>query len=119
MNPRRMTPEVLAAQDGVLAVFMRGAGEWGRESFRWRDAAGRMFLLADALHVDDLTLHVADAQAVRLLGAHSDRQEGCVVVYQPTSKAAKSLPRAMRKCIEHIRAVRRNAWSKAVAEDLP
>jgi hypothetical protein len=111
-----MTPEVLAAQDGVLSVFMRGAGEWGSDSSRWRDTAGRMFLLADALQVDDLTLHVADAQAVRLLGEHSDRQESCVVVYLPTCKAAKSLPRAMRRCIEHVRAERRKAEREEVQE---
>jgi hypothetical protein len=100
-----MTPEVLAAHDGVLAVFV-GMGAYGVHRGDWIAAWSRVEDLATATNSDDLVVHVADAQAIRLLCVDA---LCCVVVYQPTCKAAKSLPRAMRRCIEHVREERRKA----------
>jgi hypothetical protein len=107
---RRMTPEVLAAQDGVLAVFMGSNGMPAAVSMgdaaKWRRVVDYVCMAADDAHVDGLVVHLADAQGIRLLCVDD---LCCVVVYQPTCKAAKSLPRSMRRCIEHIRAERRAA----------
>jgi hypothetical protein len=102
---RRMTPEVLAAQDGVLAVFV-GSTVCVGDDARWFSAAARTEELATATNSDDLVVHVAEAQAIRFLCVGDLH---CIVVYQPTCKAAKSLPRAMRRCIEHVRAEQRKA----------
>jgi len=102
VNPRKMTPEVLAAKDGILAVFVGFALQWG-DHLKWRAVAMKTLSLAAELKVDDLTVRVADAQLIRLLSI--DDLE-CIVVYNPDGKIMKSLPRCMRRCVEHVR----RAW---------
>ena len=111
MNPRRMTPEVLAAQEGILAVFV-GATVCEGDVDRWWSAAARTEELATATNADDLSIRINDAQVIRMMTVDDIR---CIVVYNPDGRIMKSLPRAMRRCIEHVRAQWRAAEKAEVA----
>lgn len=101
----RVTPNSLAQTDGVLAVFVGLSVEYGDHPV-WRNAATKAMFIAEDLKVDDLTVHVGDAQTIRLL-AVDDLQ--CVVVYRSGHHCAKSMPRSMRRCIAYVRDERRKA----------
>lgn len=106
----RVTPNSLAQTDGVLAVFVGLFVEYSDHA-RWRQAAIGAMRIADDLTVDDLTVHVGDAQTIRLL-AVDDLQ--CVVVYRSGHHCAKSMPRSMRRCIAYVRDERRRAETEVV-----
>ena len=99
MVARRMTPEVLAAQAGLLAVFVGEHVACG-DFIMWSSVRCAVENLATAAGADDLSIRVNDAQVIRMM---SIDDVCCTVVYRPDGRIMKSLPRSMRRCIEHVR----------------
>jgi len=103
VNPRKLTPETLAQADGVLAVFVDSRESHG-DCDVWRVAVRLAMEMAGDLRVDDLIVHAARAQTIRVV---VDGADACAVVTVQGHRVGKSLPRAMRKILAAVRAERR------------
>lgn len=114
MIARRMTPEVLAAQEGILAVFVGDTVSVGglHTAASWLSTKRAVEDLATATSADDLSIRVNDAQVIRMMTIDD---LCCTVVYRPDGRIMKSLPRSMRRCIEHVRVEIRKAESLDVS----
>ena len=107
MVARRMTPEVLAAQDGILAVFV-GAFVCLGDVERWWSSANRVEELATASGATDISAHIELVHPVVIRFTVVDGLH-CIVVYRPDGRIMKSLPRSMRRCIEYVRKDRKES----------
>lgn len=101
MVARRMTPEVLAAQDGILAVFV-GTEVCLGEVWQWWPSASHVKELSLASGSTDIVVHIDLVHPVVIRFMVVDGLH-CAVVYRPDGRIMKSLPRSMRRCIEHVR----------------
>lgn len=105
MVARRMTPEVLAAQEGILAVFV-GVPTWvGTEKQKaeergWGVVVEHVRHIAEEVLAGDMLVRIDDTDSIRFMLVGGIQ---CIVVHQHDGRIMKSLPRSMRRCIEHVR----------------
>lgn len=97
---RRMTPEVLAQQPGVVAVFLSGAGDFGRDVGEWRQTAGRMFVTANDRQWQSVIMHINDKRTLHLLRGE---ERAIIIVIETGCKFSKCVARSMRRALDSVK----------------